>query len=173
MAELQPQLDLVRWVKQEDGFLHPDVEVASDPGNRGFHIRVVAGRTIWPNTRIASCPISITISILNALNITPFSSHGVNFPLAFLNKQSPTVVQYFFLMEQYLLGHKSWWAPYISAVPPPDVIGGMVSADGNGEMLWLDGSNLKGALAKQNERWKELYITASTQLIELRWKNTE
>jgi hypothetical protein len=173
MADIQAQLDLIRWIKQEDGFLHPDVEIASDPGNRGFHIRVVAGRTIRAHTRIASCPISVTISILNAMNIAPFSSHGVDFPSSFLIKQPSAAVQYFFLMEQYLLGQKSWWSPYISAIPPPDAIDGMVSADGSGDMRWLARTNLKDALAKQNERWKELYMTACAQLKELRWHNTE
>jgi hypothetical protein len=172
MADLLPQLDLIRWIKQEKGFLHPDVEVASDPGNRGFHIRVVAGRTIRPNSRIASCPISATISILNAIDIAPFSSRGVNFPFPFLNEQSATVVQYFFLMEQYLLGRKSWWAPYISAIPPPAAIDGMM-LDGSEDIRWLAGTNLKSALAKQTERWKELYMTACAQLKELRWQNIE
>lgn len=173
MADLQPQLDLIQWVKREDGFLHPSVEVASDPGGRGFHIRVSAGQTIRPNTRIASCPISATMSILNAMNIAPFSSRGVNFPSSFINNQSFTVVQYFFLMEQYLLGQKSWWAPYISAIPTPDAIDSMGFADDSEDMRWLAGTNLRGALAKQNEKWKELFTTASAHLKGLRWPNAE
>jgi hypothetical protein len=173
MADLQPQLDLIRWVKREDGFLHPDVEVASDPGSRGFHIRVSDGHTIRPNTRIASCPISATMSILNAMNIAPFSSRGVNFPSSFINKQSFAVVQYFFLMEQYLLGQMSWWAPYIAAIPTPYAIDGMGFADGSEDVRWLAGTNLRGALAKQNEKWEELFTTASAQLKELRWPNVE
>jgi hypothetical protein len=173
MANLQPQLDLIRWVKREEGFLHPGVEVASDPGNRGFHIRVGAGHTIRPNTRIASCPISATMSILNAVNIAPLSSHSTNFPPSFINKQSFTVVQYFFLMEQFLLGQKSWWAPYISAIPNPDDIDNMLFADGSEDMQWLAGTNLKAALAKQNEKWEELYMVASAQLKELSWPNAE
>jgi hypothetical protein len=173
MADLQPQLDLIRWVKREEGFLHPGVEVASDPGNRGFYVRVGAGHTIRPNTRIASCPISTTVSVLNAMNIAPFSSRGTNFPHAFINNQSFTVVQYFFLMEQYLLGQKSWWAPYISAIPTPDAIDSMLFVDGSDDMRWLAGTNLKSALAKQNEKWKVLYMTALAQLEGLRWPNTE
>lgn len=173
MADLQPQLDLILWVKREEGFLHPGVEVASDAGNRGFHVRVGAGQTIRPNTRIASCPISTTISVLNAMNIAPFSSRGTNFPKAFIDNQSFSVVQYFFLIEQYLLGQKSWWAPYISAIPAPDAIDSMLFSDGSDDLRWLVGTNLKSAMAAQNEKWEELYLTALAQLEHLRWPNTE
>lgn len=171
MPDLQPQLDLITWVRREEGFLHPEVEVASD-SDRGYHIRVGAGHTIRANTRIASCPISTTISILNAMNIAPFGSRGTNFPSSFINKQSFTVVQYFFLIEQYLLGPDSWWAPYISTIPNPDAIDTMIFADDE-DMRWLAGTNLKGALAKQNDKWRELYTAASAQLKQLGWANAE
>src|SRR5438045_1031766 len=165
MAGLQPQSDLIRWVLHEKGFLHPGIEIALD-SNRGYHLRVAAGHTIRPRTRIASCPISTTLSILNAMNIAPFDSHGTNFPKSFINKQPFTAVQYFFLMEQYLLGHQSWWAPYISAIPSPDGIDSVVFTNEE-SIRWLAGTNLKGALVKQSEQWKEQYTAASAQLHEL------
>lgn len=171
MPDLQPQLDLITWVRREEGFHHPGVEVALD-SDRGYHIRVRAGHTIRANTRIASCPISTTISVLNAMNIAPFGSHGTNFPSSFINKQPFTVVQYFFLIEQYLLGPDSWWAPYISTIPNPDAIDTMIFTDDE-DMRWLAGTNLKGALARQNDKWKELYMAASAQLKQLGWANAE
>ena len=107
------------------------------------------------------------------MNIAPFGSHGTNFPAAFMSKQPFAVIQYFFLMEQYLLGPKSWWAPYISAIPGPDAIDSMLFAEGSEDMRWLAGTNLKGAMAKQTEKWKGLYKAASTQLENLCWPNAE
>ena len=169
---MELQSDLIRWIRSNDGFLHPEVEVAWDP-DRGCHVRVTAGHTIRSGTRIASCPISATMSILNAMDIAPFKSHGTNFPASFMANRPFVVVQYFFLMEQYLLSQKSWWAPYISAIPNPDAIDGMLFADGSEDMRWLAGTNLKGAIAKQTEKWKELHMAASTQLRSLRWPNAE
>ena len=173
MTSLQPQVELIRWVKQKEGYLHPDVEVASDPGNRGFHVRVCVGQTIRPNTRIASCPISTTLSVLNAVNIAPFRSHGTNFPASFIDTQSSAAVQYFFLMEQLLLGQESWWVAYVSAIPQPDAIDSMLFVEGSDDRRWLAGTNLQGALAKQNDEWKELYRAATVQLKELQWPNVE
>ena len=124
MATLKSQTDLIQWIRNKGGFFHEDVEVAHDL-HSGFYVQVSHGKTIQSGTRIASCPMSTTLSVLNAIDIPPFRSHGTTFPASFISKQSFTVVQYFFLMEQYLLGRKSWWAPYISALPSPNGIDGM------------------------------------------------
>ncbi len=171
MATLQSQINLIQWVKGEGGFFHQDVEVAHHP-DRGFYVQVCPGKSVRSGTRIASCPMSATISVLNAMDIEPFRSHGTNFPTLFMSMQSFTVVQYFFLIEQYLLGPKSWWSSYISALPQPDDVESMHLSDGNEEdMRWIAGTNLKVALAKQNEKWRELYLVASEQLKNLQWPN--
>lgn len=171
MTKLQPQLDLIQWVEKEGGFFHEDVEVAHDP-DKGFYVQVCKGKTVRPGTRIASCPMPATISVLNAMDISPFKSHGTQFPALFISKQSFATVQFFFLMEQYLLGPKSWWAPYIAALPSPDNIDSMHLSDGIEEdTKWIAGTNLKVALVKQNEKWRELHAGASEQLKNLQWPN--
>lgn len=171
MTTIQPQTKLIEWVKGEGGFFHEDAEVVHHPKN-GFYVQVRHGKTIRSGTRIASCPMSTTLSILNAMDVAPFRSHGVNFPASFISKQPFNVVQYFFLMEQHILGAKSWWAPYLAALPSPNGIDSMHFSDGSEEdMRWIAGTNLRVALAKQNEKWRDSYIAASQQLKNLRWPN--
>src|SRR5690242_4828014 len=99
MATLQRHEALVSWVLRNEGFLHQDVEVAHTP-EKGFHVVVRMTKSISSLTRIASCPMSATLSVLNAMDVPPFRCHGTRFPPAFLRQQPHVVVQSFFLMEQ-------------------------------------------------------------------------
>ena len=95
---------LVRWVTQEnEGYLHPDVRIAHSQ-DKGFHMVVAEGKCIQALTRVTSSPMTATLSVLNALDITPFKCHGSKFPAPFLrnNVMRPELLQAFFLMDQYL-----------------------------------------------------------------------
>lgn len=162
---------LVQWVTQEnDGYLHPNVRIVHSV-SKGFHMVVAGGQTIPALTRITSSPMTATLSVLNALDIPPFRSHGSKFPLTFLRKNAkkPELLQTFFLMEQYVLGEKSWWAPYIKTLPATKDINGL-QFDSQQDQIWLDGTNLKSAIISQTTKWQELYTKGLRELKILNWQ---
>ncbi|OQV02752.1 hypothetical protein CLAIMM_07896 [Cladophialophora immunda] len=160
---------LVGWVLENDGYLHPHAQIAFSSRN-GYHAVVADGQSLVSGTRIASCPMPITLSVLNAFDITPFSNHGTRFPMSFLRKQSqkPESLQAFFLMEQLILGENSWWAPYIATLPTVEDISAM-QFDEEADAMWLEGTNLKGGLSTQAAKWKDMYLQGSAHLRGLGW----
>ena len=164
----QAQIDgLIKWVREHGGYLHPDVVILYNP-ELGFHVEVK--RTLSGTTRIASCPMPVTISILNATNTPPFKSHGTNFPVSFINQRPSTVIQYFFLMDQYVSQESSWWAPYIRSLPTPVALADeMLSVTDPDDLKWIAGTNLIFALKKRTEDWRKWYEDAVTQLKRLKW----
>lgn len=162
---------LVDWVLSNDGFFHPDAQIAFS-SQKGFHVVVTEGQTLTNGTRVASCPMPVTLSVLNALDIRPFSNHGSEFPKAFLRKQaaSPQCLQAFFLMEQLVLGERSWWAPYIATLPNVEDINA-AQFEEQADAMWLEGTNLRGALSSQQAKWKEMYRQGMGQLRQTGWPN--
>jgi len=148
---------LVEWVLTNNGYFHPDAQIAFS-SRKGFHALVASGKTISSGTRIAGCPMPLTISILNALDVEPFSSHGTRFPKQFLIDQAgkPDSLQAFFLMEQLVLGDKSWWAPYISSLPTVEDVNNLQFNE-ESDLAWLDGTNLKGGYETQSNKWRMMY----------------
>ena len=162
---------LVRWITQDnDGYLHPDVRIAHNAG-KGFHMVVASAKTIQAHTRVTSSPMTATLSVLNALDIPPFRPHGPKFPLTFLRKNAkkPELLQNFFLMEQYLLGERSWWAPYIKTLPDTQYINSL-QFDSQHDQLWLEGTNLKSAFIAQTTKWQEMYTSGLRDLKILNWQ---
>lgn len=161
---------LVQWVLENEGYLHPSAQLAFS-SRKGYHAVVTDGTTLSNGTRVASCPMPVTLSVLNALDIHPFSSHGTRFPAPFLRDQSknPQSLQAFFLMEQLLLGEKSWWAPYIATLPTVEDITSMQFDED--DVIWLEGTNLKGGLSDQDAKWKEMFSHGVEQLKLLGWAN--
>ncbi|RMZ88192.1 hypothetical protein DV736_g4581, partial [Chaetothyriales sp. CBS 134916] len=160
---------LVDWVIALDGYIHPSVRIAHSP-LKGFHMVVADGKQIQAQTRIVSCPMKATISVLNALDVEPFYSHGTKFPQAFLknNITRPEMIQAFFLMDQYLRGADSWWAPYIKTLPSPQDVYDMQfnSAD---DSAWLEGTNLKSGFDTQTAKWQDLFTRGLRSLKVLGW----
>ena len=162
---------LVQWVTHEnDGYLHPDVRIAHS-SEKGFHMVVANGQTIPALTRVTSSPMTATLSVLNALDIAPFRSHGSKFPATFLRKNAkkPELLQTFFLMQQYVRGEKSWWASYIKTLPSMKDINDL-QFDSREDQLWLDGTNLKSASISQTTKWQEMYTKGLRELKILNWQ---
>lgn len=162
---------LVQWVVTNSGYFHEHAQLAYS-SRKGFHGLVAEGHTIAEGTRIASCPMPLTLSVLNALDIHPFTSRGSRFPEAFLSAQAkqPQSLQAFFLMEQLLKGDQSWWHPYISTLPTVQDVNDLQFEE-QADLRWLEGTNLKGGLVTQSEKWLELFTTGLTHLKALRWPN--
>ena len=162
---------LVQWITTEnDGYLHPDVRIAHS-ADQGFHMVVASGKTIQALTRVTSSPMTATLSVLNALDIVPFRSHGSKFPSSFLKKnaEKPELLQTFFLMEQYVLCEKSWWAPYVKTLPTINDINDL-QFDSRRDQIWLEGTNLKAAFIAQTTKWQELYTKGLRELKILNWQ---
>ncbi|KIY00329.1 uncharacterized protein Z520_04014 [Fonsecaea multimorphosa CBS 102226] len=160
---------LVDWVLENDGYMHPHAQIAFSSRN-GYHAVVADGHSLVSGTRVASCPMTITLSVLNAFNIDPFSNHDTCFPTPFLYSQSkkPESLQAFFLMEQLILGEKSWWAPYIATLPTVEDITAMQFEE-EADAMWLEGTNLKGGLSTQAAKWEDMYSQGSAHLRKLGW----
>ena len=161
---------LIDWLtKENQGYLFPDVRIAHSP-SKGFHLIVAEDRAVEAQTRIVSCPMSATMSVLNALDITPFSCHGTKFPKAFLdnNIRRPEVLQTFFLMEQYLMADTSWWAAYIKTLPTPTNVDEL-QFETEEDIAWLEGTNLKAGFATQTTKWQSMYCNALRELKILGW----
>ncbi len=80
-------------------------------------------------------------------------------------------VQCFFLMEQWILQDKSWWAPYLSTLPKPEEIESLYFMDKEEDLASLRGTNLETAIMKQIETWKSQFSKGMNQLMTLEWPN--
>lgn len=124
---------LLEWSKAHGGTVHPTLEVYKDDVT-GFSMRVKPSSTVGIDATIKSgeevlaCPLSTSLSFLNATTGGPIQSGQSEraearpvFPQRFMDIQ-PHVIGHFFLMKQYLMGKDSFWHPYISTLPQPDSI---------------------------------------------------
>ncbi|KKY18539.1 putative set domain protein [Phaeomoniella chlamydospora] len=164
METLDHHLALVDWVISNGGYCHDAVTIAHDP-EKGFYPR--ANEPISPGASLLRCPMDCVFSVLNALDSPPFSSHGTKFPAQFL-AHSPQMIQYFFLMEQKILGHESWWEPYIRTLQDdiPEYVPFEID-----DLVWIEGTNLQAALKSQFARWKAIFEEGVQVLTDLKWPN--
>ncbi|KAK3348581.1 hypothetical protein B0T25DRAFT_225720 [Lasiosphaeria hispida] len=123
---------LVEWAQQNGAKLHPLVEVYHDDVTK-FSLRVKPSAThgLDPGFVAVSCPLSTTISYLNALIDGPitldllpstYDPEAAAFPPCFMASIPPHVIGRFFLINEYLKGADSFWAPYIATLPQPEHI---------------------------------------------------
>lgn len=168
MAPLYPHDVLIRWAVQHGGYFHDDVEVVHTP-EKGYHLVVRRNATLQPNTQVLTCPMPCTMSILNVIDEGGFICRGIKIPPAFVQKQPRETVERFFLMEHYLVGKKSWWAPYIATLPTPDEVRRMQFQPD--DLTWIRGTNLASAFETQTEQWKAHYEQGMEQLLKLNWQN--
>ena len=159
--------NLISWTAQNKGYLHPNVSIQRDPQN-GYYAKTKIGEKIQSLTKIASCPMACTLSILNAMDVAPFQSQRTRFPVIFIRNQPTSAVQCFFLMEQYLLGPRSWWFHYISLLPIPAEIEELEFTTEE-DLAWIDGTNLNFALGKQTEKWQDEFQRGLAKLRTLEW----
>ena len=128
---------LLAWSQQHGGELHPALEIYCDDVTK-FSLRVKpsAADGLQPGFRAVSCPVSTTLSYLNALVDGPLDiaspgspspspqAHNAAFPPRFLQSNPPHVVGRFFLVKEYLRGKASFWWPYIATLPQPEHVDG-------------------------------------------------
>ncbi|RDW68385.1 hypothetical protein BP5796_09042 [Coleophoma crateriformis] len=163
---------LQHWWLAHGGQLHPSIHIHwfGQSEGYGFQARQSIERPTEDASfyKVVSCPYTISLSYLNAIDASPtFSRHdSVPFPSAFLalpdhNPLGKVIIGYFFLMQQYLMGEKSFWYPYIRLLPQPNQPQRLGTA-----ILWpeedleyLSGTNAEPAVRKYKEIWKNGYST--------------
>lgn len=163
-ADLPPAInDLLAWGEQNGATLNPNAEVYVSP-TFGLSLRVkeptpengTAG--LSPHSTIVSAPYTISLSYMNAHDaFSTLSARSPRFPQKFLNEVPAKVIGCYFLMQQYLLGDKSFWAPYIRSLPQPNEPQKLATPlYWNDEArAWLNGTNLLMAVRQREEMWRE------------------
>lgn len=160
---------LIEWASSHGATLHPSLEVARDERS-GAGFRVKQGAALSAGDPVATCPMPLSLSYLNALPSPPAPFHkdasSPPFPEAFLRSAPPHVVGRFFLVQQYLRGQESHWWPYIRSLPQPDD-----SASWTLPPFWeeddrelLEGTNLEVSITKINTTLKREFNDAQRLL---------
>ena len=114
------------WFTENGGILHPAVELGFSDAN-GVYLR--ARESIPQETTILSCPHSMTLSALNALDTLPLfpryrgqdqgdRREDVALREDFL-RSAPRAqcIAAVWLCIQAIIGERSWWKPYIDCLP--------------------------------------------------------
>lgn len=123
---------LLKWFQSDhQGQINNNVEIhdTSDSG-LSFRVRETAVNGVLVDEPVVVCPISASLSYLNALGggqpLGTSSADGEVSPAFssdFMQQVPPHVIGRFFLVQQYLKGKDSAWAPYIATLPQPQNFG--------------------------------------------------
>lgn len=136
MVETTPITEaLEQWLRDNGGYLHPDLRVAVDAGS-GTHWRATAA--LDPGTKVSSVPHSLALSYLNALVDDAYPVFGQNRE-KFVGVEN---IGFFYLMTQYINKETSFWKPYLDSLPSPeDEFTTPMWFDSAQDMLWLEGTD--------------------------------
>lgn len=161
---------LADWVVANGGYMHPNIDFSYSEDS-GYHIVAGKGKKITPMTRVSSCPMACAMSVMNVLNIAPFPNRGTKFPEQFIrsNLGSPELLQTFFLVEQHVLGDKSWWDPYIKTLPTVDGVN-QLQFDSPEDAAFIRGTNLETGYRELMARWTGYYDKGLADLKANGWR---
>jgi hypothetical protein len=151
--------NLVQWAETWGTHLDERVEIYQDQVT-GLSFR--ATRDIDAKTKILQCSYQTTLSYLNAIEATSWFQirQSEPFPSEFidaLKPEHPNVIGHFFLIQQYLMGEKSFWWPYIHLLPQPYKPENMAIPIWwpEADQTFLGGTNAEPPIKKRVELWKE------------------
>jgi hypothetical protein len=160
MSQKNLEIDeLLLWAKSNQTSLHPDVEVYQD-ATTGLSFK--AAKDIAPGASFVNCSYKTTLSYLNAIQLSSeFQRHDSQlFPSEFIDAMSsddPNIIGHFFLIQQYLMGEKSFWWNYIKLLPQPDQPERLALPIWwpDADRIFLDGTNAEPPILKRQELWKD------------------
>jgi hypothetical protein len=121
-SNVQQQLE--DWFLTNGGYLNPSLGLAyTQESGQHFIATKDIPASEGSTTQLCKCPFSLSLSFLNILPSPPasirnYSSESICTHL--IDKLPKAAQSYFFLCEQRLLGDKSFWWPYITALPKED-----------------------------------------------------
>ncbi|KZF19202.1 SET domain-containing protein [Xylona heveae TC161] len=171
MASLGHLEDLIQWVTENGGALHPSVELSTDGINGTCLVVRRDAEELSPGTCLVKCPHALSMSYLNATNSAHFRSHSLSFPEKFLKSFSPKIITTFFLCQQYLLHEKSFWWPYIRTIPQPsdrDALGTPMWFSDE-DKVWLQGTNMEQGYLEREVIWRQEYDEVIRELQSEGW----
>ncbi|KAF2812516.1 SET domain-containing protein [Mytilinidion resinicola] len=151
--------DLVSWFESNGGQKSPAVELAEDE-QHAFRFRALSdvdGNESPSKFNICSCPTTLSLSYLNIIPIEEKVLDGVSVrfcgsTLTSLWDVVPShILSRFVLLEQASLKDRSFWAPYINALPTTfDTIIYFTTED----RKWLGATNLDTFRDIRHGLWK-------------------
>lgn len=164
---------LREWFIAEGGHLSPCVQLTEGPAN-GIHVRgapILESENPPAETLICTCPVSLTLSYLNALSPNTTRNGNpvreVSGDLTLLYHVIPNhVLSRFVLIEQRLLGPDSFWNPYISCLPLTEEDGRLntplyFSVE---DKQWVRGTNISNAIDTRHTLWMEEWTVACMEM---------
>ncbi|KAM0418952.1 hypothetical protein ACHAPT_012110 [Fusarium lateritium] len=158
----------IEWTRQNGAYFHPSLKFVVTL-DRGAEV-LVTGEAIKPFETLFTVPYGISLSYFNAVSAgnpgSPYLPHSDPLPEEYLQTTSDhDTINAIFLVQQYLLGEKSFWHPYIQILPQPDDAqnSAIPLLWSEKDLLWLQGTHLEEAVADQKvdhvKRWTEAVET--------------
>lgn len=154
----QARFDALReWSRQHGAQLHPSLEIYHDDISKySLRVKETANDGLEPGFAAVSCPVSTTLSYLNALVDGPINlasppcpqSEAGAFPPRFTQSAPPHVLGRFFLIKEYLKGKDSFWWPYIATLPSPEQVSAWALPPfwPDDDVAYLEGTNAHVAI---------------------------
>lgn len=162
---------LVAWFAANGGYLSPSM-ILQDTEELGIHgraIRDIDSHDAPNSTELIRCPLNLTLSHLNAapptqrLVIAEAIPYYEGTASSLVGHVAERTVGVFFLVEQRLLGEKSFWFPYIASLPKADDLTTPLYFSEE-DMIWLQGTNLHSAARDRREMWHSEWESACSIL---------
>lgn len=138
--------ELVKWLVQNGGSISHDVNIVYSE-SQGFHMRAVRPLSV---SVVASCPLRLTLSILNLDPIEKEVLHVQSSLQQCQGKIPDQILTYLFLIEQRKKGKDSPWHAYISCLPGPENMTTPLWFDEK-DLSFLVGTNLVPAARERKD----------------------
>jgi hypothetical protein len=136
------QSRIIRWFSENGGYLDKALQLSFDP-NEGNHF-LSGSNDVGAGTVACTCPMNMTMSHLNVLRHNRIGARDESSTSAcvhLVEEVEFSTVAAFFLVEQRLLGEKSFWFPYIDLLPKEDEMT-MPLWFNSDDLMYLRGTNL-------------------------------
>lgn len=148
---------LGQWFAENGGYLNPQCEVVEREGY-GLYVVARAKLSESDNAAICTCPAQLSLSYLNILSAEDpayeTSVRRIESEISQLFGQvSVQVLSYFLLIEQRLLGDRSFWKPYIDLLPKEDKLSTPLFFSDE-DLKWIAGTNVYGAVSERRSAWQ-------------------
>ncbi|EFR03851.1 SET domain-containing protein [Nannizzia gypsea CBS 118893] len=157
--KIEADKELANWITALGGGLDPTVEIHRD-AERGACLRVRSSQSLDSSTVVARCPISATMSILNAKNLDPnLPPHDFHCSDRLSQGVRKTIILALFVAHQQLKEKGSHWWPYLATLPRASELTSALFYHGD-DLEWLQGTNLYQTHQAYMNAVKEEYDSA-------------